>query len=255
MVPAFIGVLLADFQNITKAEPQRQEPPPARIQYVVEDFTGGMKELQRRFNGGQLSLLEKPNRADLKHLSRLRNLVVPSVWTGDEIDYSPFPVHYAPAENISKILIVDIPGQAFGGYENGNLVRWGPVSTGKKNTPTPSGLFHLNWRSPGRHSTVNEEWYMPWYFNFDNKQGLSLHQYDLPGYPASHQCIRLLEADARWLFNWGEQWALDKKGWNVLKPGTALLILNHYEYGSPPLWQSLEWLARGIRLPETLISR
>jgi len=149
--------------------------------------------------------------------------------------------------------VVDIAGQAFGGYENGNLVRWGPVSTGRKSSPTPSGLFHLNWRSPGRHSTINEEWYLRWSFNFANKEGISLHQYDLPGYPASHQCIRLLEADARWLYHWGEEWTLGKKPWQVLKPGTALLILNHYNYGSPPLWHSSEWLTQGIQLPETPI--
>lgn len=255
IAPALTGVLLAGLQNITAAQTLRQEPSPARIQYAIEPFKGGMKELRQRFNGAQLSLLEKLNRADLKHLSRLRNLVVPSVWTGNEIDYSPFPVRYTAAENISKLLIVDIPGQAFGGYEKGSLVRWGPVSTGKKKDPTPSGLFHLNWRSAGRHSTVNKDWYMPWYFNFDNKQGISLHQYDLPGYPASHACIRLLEADARWLYDWGDEWTLDKKAWKVLKPGTPLLVLNHYDYGAQPLWRSSEWLARGVRLPETPISR
>jgi len=209
-----------------------------------------MKELQRRFNSMQLTLLEKLNRTDLKHLARLRNIVVPSVWIGSELDYSPFPARYSSAERIPKVLVVDIPGQAFGGYEYGKLIRWGPVSTGRKNRPTLSGLFHLNWRSPGRHSTVNREWYMRWYFNFYNKQGASLHQYDLPGYPASHECIRLLEADARWLYNWGEEWTLDEKQWKVLKPGTPLLILNHYDYGSQPLWHSQEWLAHGIRLPE-----
>jgi hypothetical protein len=97
---------------------------------------------------------------------------------------------------------------------------------------------------------------MQWYFNFDNKEGLSLHQYDLPGYPASHQCIRLLESDARWLYDWGEEWTLGKKPWQVLKWGTPLLILNQYAYGSkPPLLQSREWLAKGVQLPDVPISR
>ncbi|MDD5168684.1 MAG: L,D-transpeptidase family protein [Syntrophales bacterium] len=247
---ALIGAFSAGFQNFAFAQAASPETPQAKIQYVLAPIAGGMKELQRRFNDMQIALLEKLNRVDLKHLSRLRNIVVPSVWTGNELDYSPFPAHYPPAEKISKVLIVDISGQAFGAYEKGNLIRWGPVSTGRKSRPTPSGLFHLNWRSPGRHSTVNSEWYMPWYFNFDNKQGISLHQYEMPGYPASHECIRLLEADARWLYNWGEEWTLGKKRWQVLKPGTELLILNHYDYGSQPLWHSQEWLTHGVRLPE-----
>jgi hypothetical protein len=241
------------FHNFALAEMRSPELPPAGIQYVLEYFTGDMQGLQQRFNSRQLALLEKLNRADLKHLSRLRNIVIPSKWTGNELDYAPFPLHYPAAEKIPKVLVVDIQGQAFGGYESGDLIRWGPVSTGRKSNPTPSGFFHLNWRSPGRHSTVNREWYMPWYFNFSNKQGISLHQYDMPGYPSSHECIRLLETDARWLYDWGEEWTLGKKHWQVLKPGTVLLILNHYDYSSPPLWLSREWLARGIRLPETFI--
>jgi len=245
-----IGALFIEFRNLISAETLSSEPQSINIQYVLEPFSGGMKELQQRFNTAQLALLEKLNRADLRHLARLRTIVVPSVWTGNELDYSPFPAHYSSAERILKVLVVDIQGQAFGGYEYGKLIRWGPVSTGRKSRPTLPGLFHLNWRSPGRHSTVNREWYMRWYFNFDNKMGVSLHQYDLPGYPASHECMRLLEADARWLYDWGEEWKLGEKKWEVLKQGTPLLILNHYNYGSQPLWQSQEWLAHGIHLPE-----
>jgi len=250
MLVLFVSPLM-EFRNFASAETMSSGLNSANIQYVLESFSGDMRELHRRFDSTQLSLLEKLNRTDLTHLARLRNIVVPSVWTGNELDYSPFPAHYPPAEGIPKILVVDIPSQAFGGYEYGKLIRWGPISSGRKSSPTPPGLFHLNWRSPGRHSTVNPEWYMRWYFNFDNKGGASLHQYELPGYPASHECIRLLEADARWLYGWGEEWRLDEKGWKVLKPGTPVMILNHYSYGSKPLWHSQEWLTHGIGLPKS----
>ena len=113
----------------------------------------------------------------------------------------------------------------------------------------PAGLFHLNWRSRGRHTTVDPDWYMPWYFNFENDRGLSFHQYTLPGRPASHACVRLLERDAKWLFDWGETWTLDDRGWNVLEPGTPVLIVGCYDFSSPPPWRSTGWLSSGIVLP------
>lgn len=249
-----MAALQIAFPNFLAVQPSSAELQSIRIQYKLEPFSGGVKKLRTNFNAEQLSLLEKLNRRDLIHLARLGSLVIPLSWTGRDLDYSPFPTRYPWAEKYPKALIVDLSAQAFGGYEYGKLVRWGPISSGRKDRPTPSGIFHLNWRSRGRHSTVNREWYMPWYFNFDNKQGVSLHQYDLPGYPASHECIRLLDPDASWLYGWGEQWELEVKGRKVIKPGTLLLILDRYDFKSPPPWRSLQWLAQGIRLPDDPIS-
>ncbi|HET6459935.1 MAG TPA: L,D-transpeptidase [Syntrophales bacterium] len=251
---AIMGVLQIGFTAFWTVQNSSAEPQSADIKYKLELFSGGLKNLRASFNAEQIALLEKINRRDLAHLVRPNALVIPLQWTGRELDYSPFPSRYTWAEKYPKALVVDLPSQAFGAYEYGRLVHWGPVSSGRKDRPTPSGLFHLTWRTRGRHSTVNREWYMPWYFGFDNKHGLSLHQYDLPGYPASHECIRLLESDARWLYDWGEEWQLDKKGWKVLKPGTPLFICGSYDHASQPPWRSLEWLAHGIRLPDDPLS-
>ena len=59
---------------------------------------------------------------------------------------------------------------------------------------------------PVKHSTFDDSWVMPFYFNIDTKEGIALHQFDLPGYPASHGCVRLLKEDAVWFYSWGEQW-------------------------------------------------
>ena len=231
-----------------------QEPPASAV--VAEPsynlgagpVLGG--ELRRRFTPDQLALLEKLNRATVTHLERLDLLVIPDRWSGDELAYSPFPSRSEWAARYPKALIVHQPGQAFAAYESGRLIRWGPVSSGRRQAPTPAGLFHLNWRSPGRHSTVNADWYMPWYFNFDNRRGLALHQFTLPGWPASHACVRLLERDAMWLYDWGEGWTLDERGWEVLAPGTPLWIVGSYDFDAPPPWRSIAWLARGIELGE-----
>lgn len=225
--------------------------PGTTIQYRVETRSEAGSDLGARFTPSQIAVLELLNRADAAHLPRLPHLVVPAVWHEDPLAYSPFPVSYPAAEGHAKLLVVDQPNQAFAAYEHGHLVRWGPVSSGRQAHPTPSGVFRLNWRSRGRHSTVNPNWYMEWYFNFDNVQGLALHAYTLPGYPASHACIRLLVRDARWLYDWGEGTTIDRSG-RIDRPGTPVIVAGTYAFGHPPPWRTLERLAAGIDLPEVL---
>jgi hypothetical protein len=234
----------------------REAPRPADVRYRIEALPRTPAELKARFTGQQIDLLEKLNRRDREHLTRadppVPGLVVPLEWLEDELEYSPLPINWPGAEQYPKVIVVDQPSQAFGAYEGGRLVRWGPVSTGRKETPTPSGSFNLTWKSKSRYSTDNEAWLLEWYFNFVNARGISFHQFDLPGYPASHACVRLLQRDAQWLYAWGEQWVLDDSGRNVIQPGTPVLVLGTYAFGSPPPWTSLEWLARGVALPDAL---
>ena len=124
----------------------------------------------------------------------------------------------------------------------------GAVSTGSEKNPTPSGLFHLNWRSKGHRSTVNRSWYLPWYFNFSNKTGHSFHQYELPGEPASHGCVRLLQRDAKWVYDWGRTWTLDDRGWNILENGAPVIILGEYPHGETPPWRETSLLQSGFEL-------
>jgi hypothetical protein len=224
--------------------------PTAGRTYRLEAPAKDLPELRQRFAPDLLAVLEKLNRADLAHLWRQKTLVVPAEPLVDEWQYSPLPLTYAWAAPYTTALVVDQPSQAFGAYESGALVRWGPVSSGRKRAPTPAGLFHLNWRSPGRTSTEDPRWYMRWYFNFSSARGLALHQLELPGYPASHACVRLLERDARWIYAWGEEWQLDDDRRTVLQPGTPVLILGQYDFGAPRPWQQPGWLAKGVELPE-----
>ncbi len=205
----------------------------------------------QRFSADQLALIEKLNRRDLAHMVRLKELVVPSRWDLNELAYCQLPAEYPSAASAPKFLVVHQPSQVFGAYDNGRLARWGPVSTGRKSKPTPSGLFFLNWRSPGRTSTVDPTWFMRWYFNFDNRRGLSLHEYDLPGLPESHACVRLLARDARWLFDWGEEWQLDDGSQAIARNGTPVLVVGAYAFGQPPPWQDIDRLAQPIDLPAT----
>ena len=217
--------------------------------YRIEARVGRVESLRGSFSDAQLSLLEKLNRADLEHLAQLPEVVVPVSWREDELSYSVLPLQYSSSEAWPTFLVVYLPGQVFGAYEFGDLVRWGPVSTGGRNSPTSAGRFALNWRSTGRASTVDPDWFMRWYFNFGNREGLAFHEYSLPGYPASHGCIRLLERDARWLFGWGQGWVVDSGRTRVVAPGTPVLILGRYDFDAPPPWRSLEWLSATVDLP------
>jgi len=200
----------------------------------------------------ELGLLERLNRADRRHLGRLPAIVVPDDWTDGKTAHAPFPLVWAWAVRYPKAIAVSLPAQAFGAYEHGVLVHWGPISSGRRGLETPNGLHWLNWKSKGHHSTVNETWYMPWYFNFRNRGGVAFHEFALPGLPASHSCVRLLNRDARWLFAWGEQWKIDSSGHVVFQKGTPVVLIGDYDWKSPPPWRSLDWLSAGVVLPEVV---
>jgi hypothetical protein len=217
--------------------------------YRVESVSGGSTELSVKYSSAQLDILEKLNRADRDHLIRFRELVVPERWFADERAYSVMPASYPAGSVHDKLLVLHLPGQVFGAYEFGTLVRWGPVSSGRRASQTSAGLFWLTWRSEGHSSKVDPDWFMRWYFNFESRVGLALHAYALPGRPASHGCVRLLERDARWLFDWGDEWVLDASGTRVLEPGTPVFIIGAYDFAAPPPWRSIEWLARQLELP------
>jgi hypothetical protein len=219
------------------APPARQDLPASAPHYSL------VKPARlKHFTTRQIALLEKLNRADRRHLSRLPGLIVPDRWDLDELEYSPLPAFSSWAAESDKALVVDLAGQIFGAYESGHLVRWGPVSSGTKANPTPAGLFFLEWRALQRRSSINQDWLMRWYFNFQARRGLALHQHPLPGRPASHACIRLLERDAIWLYRWGEVGGQGR--------GTPVLVIGRYDFSSPRPWLEPEWWQMAVRIPE-----
>ena len=140
-----------------------------------------------------------------------------------------------------KAIAVDLAAQVFGAYESGRLVRWGPVSSGDRRHTTPPGTYHLNWHARVHVSTENRAWIMPWYFNFASGRGLGLHEYALPGKPASHGCVRMLAVDASWLYRWGDGWTLAAGTNEVAQPGTLVLLVGRYDFASPQPWLQPKW--------------
>ena len=180
----------------------------------------------------------KLNRVDLEHIRDRDSLVVPEAF-GDSLDFAPYPRAIAALGDSAKMLLISLRVQAFAAYDSGQLRRWGPTSTGRRDMPTPTGLYHTNWKDKSRISTFSDEWKLEWYVNLDNFQGVSLHEYELPGYPASHSCVRLLEADAIWMYSWAEQWRLAADRRVITREGTPAVVFGEWTWGARAPWKRL----------------
>jgi hypothetical protein len=178
----------------------------------------------------------KINRIDAGHAHRGHLLIPDSI--APELDYSPFPESLPELVSFPKFVVVSRRVQAFGAYENGALIRWGPTSTGSAATPTDTGLFFTNWKSRQTISSDDPSWILDWYVNFIAGKGVAFHEYTLPGRPVSHGCVRLLEVDAFWLYGWAEQW-VPGRGGAVRRYGTPVLVMGDYDYSAPPPWRGL----------------
>lgn len=244
---ATLALLLILLACDRKAPPLRPAPAPAakpaskpvRPLAFSRATLASPKDLQAlrdRLGAGRFDEVLKLNRVDLAHARKGDSLVLPP----DGVDWrtlSPFPAAWAEVADQPKLLVVSLRLQAWAAYEAGALVRWGPTSTGRKKTPTPVGLYHTNWCQKRRTSTFNDEWDLAWYINIHNASGISLHQYELPGYPASHACARLAPDDAEWIWRWCASWKLTKDERTVLQEGTPVVVFGDYGWGLPKPWK------------------
>ena len=98
------------------------------------------------------------------------------------------------------IVLVSIPQQTMHVYRNGILIGRSTVSTGSKGHATPGGVFTILEKKETHRSKKYDNAPMP------NMQrltwtGIAMHSGNLPGYPASHGCIRLPYDFSQLLFN------------------------------------------------------
>ncbi len=217
------------------------EGPPARPAFSEVTIRSGadLRALRKKLGSEGILLLEKVNRRDRTHMRAKTRLAVPAPPLDFDV-YSPFPVELERLNGIPKAVLVSLRVQAFGAYEKGRLVRWGPVSTGGSKHQTPAGLYHTNWRSRRRVSTLNSHWIMPWYFNLHTSMGVAFHEYAIPGRPQSFGCIRLLKEDARWIYSWADVWIPPiEPGTPPRAFGTPVIVFAAYDYASPAPWRNL----------------
>ncbi|MCC6779642.1 MAG: L,D-transpeptidase [Hyphomicrobiales bacterium] len=87
-------------------------------------------------------------------------------------------------------IVVSIHSQRVTLYSNGHRVAQGPVSTGVPGHPTPLGVFSVIEKDRHHYSNIYSGAPMP-YMQRITWSGVALHEGVLPGYPASHGCIRM----------------------------------------------------------------
>jgi len=112
-----------------------------------------------------------------------------------------------PAETVAPrpagepiMAIISIKSQQITFYDSDGWILRAPVSTGIKERETPAGVFAIVEKDKNHHSTMYDDAWMP------NMQritwnGLALHGGPLPGYAASHGCVRMPYGFAEKLFD------------------------------------------------------
>jgi hypothetical protein len=207
-----------------------------------------LQHVRARLGSDAMEVLFRVNRIDARHIRKGTDLMVPSR-LDDLLLLSPFPREIPRLSGVPKVLLVSLFSQAFAAYEQGQLVRWGPTSTGLPKYPTPENLYHANWRARSKVSSLNRSWIMRWCVNLHTSMGVSIHQYDMPGYPASRGCIRLLRDDAQWLYNWLDLWVPSGDWKTSVVHGTAVIVFGQYHFGRKPPWKELADNPRAADVP------
>ncbi len=97
-----------------------------------------------------------------------------------------------------RYVVVDLSSQRVTLYENGVATYSTPCSTGRAGYRTPPGEYVISDKNRHHTSTIYHS-SMPFFQRF-SFSAFGLHQGQLPGYPASHGCIRLPYGGAQHLF-------------------------------------------------------
>jgi hypothetical protein len=114
-------------------------------------------------------------------------------------ELAPLPPEFKPGDYVWKpevspagpvVVIVSIPEQSMYVYRNGVRIGRSTVSTGVQGHPTPTGIFTIKQKKVDHESSIYKGAKMP-YMQRLTWDGIAMHAGRLPGYPASHGCVRL----------------------------------------------------------------
>src|SRR5262245_7081860 len=95
-----------------------------------------------------------------------------------------------PGNGEPLTLVVSLKDQKMDVYRGVTLVTTTKVSTGTSSYPTQAGIFSILEKQRYHHSNMYSAAPMPWMQRL-TRSGTALHGGVVPGYPASHGCIRL----------------------------------------------------------------
>lgn len=114
----------------------------------------------------------------------------PAVPSASSAPARPFVWQPERSPSGTVLLIVSIPEQRVHVYRGGIEIGNSPCSTGKPGHRTPTGVFTILEKERRHVSSIYKGAQMP---NMERLTwtGIALHAGNLPGYPASHGCVRL----------------------------------------------------------------
>ena len=99
------------------------------------------------------------------------------------------------------IIAISIERQSLKIHDANGFFAETPISTGMRGHPTPMGVFSIIQKHKFHHSNIYSGAPMP-YMQRITWSGVAMHAGVLPGYPASHGCIRMPMAFAVKMWNW-----------------------------------------------------
>ncbi len=97
------------------------------------------------------------------------------------------------------LFVISLNRQHVSVYSSDGLYERSPISTGRPGHPTPRGIFTIVGKERMHHSNIYSGAPMP-YMQRITWSGVAMHEGVLPGYPASHGCIRLPHDFAKRMF-------------------------------------------------------
>lgn len=97
------------------------------------------------------------------------------------------------------LITISLSSQQMHVFRDGVLWQSSPVSTGKRGKETPTGVFAILQKKKFHRSNLYSNAPMPFMQRL-TWDGIAIHAGRLPGYPASHGCIRVPDAFASELF-------------------------------------------------------
>jgi len=97
------------------------------------------------------------------------------------------------------VVVVSLEEQTAHVYRNGIAIGSSPISSGRSGHRTPTGVFTILQKEREHHSNLYDDAPMPFMERL-TWDGVALHAGTLPGYPASHGCVRLPQGFAERLF-------------------------------------------------------